>query len=52
MGCARAQCPLVYKIINMYLSIPVGTPTSERSFSCLKLLKTLLRCVMVNERLS
>ena len=44
--------PEIFKAIKIYLSIPVGTPTAERSFSCLKLIKSWLRSVMANDRLS
>ena len=36
----------------LYLTIPVSVATAERSFSKLKLIKTYLRSVMAQERLS
>jgi hypothetical protein len=44
--------PEVHKCLKLYLSIPATTATAERSFSCLKLLKTWLRSTTTNERLS
>ena len=44
--------PEVYKALKLYLSIPATSATAERSFSCLKLIKTWLRSTMKNERLS
>ncbi len=42
----------VYKALKLYLSIPATSVTAERSFSCMKLIKTWLRSTMKNERLS
>ena len=44
--------PEVHKCLKLYLSIPATTATAERSFSCLKLLKTWLRSTTTNERLN
>ena len=44
--------PQVFKAIKLYLSVPACTTTAERSFSCLKLIKTWLRSTMKSERLS
>ena len=44
--------PQIFRALKIYLSIPIGTQTAVRSFSCLKLIKTWLRSVMLNERLS
>ena len=44
--------PEVYQAIKLYLSVPACATTAERSFSCLKLIKTWLRSKMKNERLS
>ena len=44
--------PEVYKALKLYLSIPATSVTAERSFSCLKLLKTCLRSTMTNDRLN
>ena len=43
---------MIYACIKLYLTIPVSTVEGERSFSVLKLLKTGLRSVMENDRLS
>ena len=44
--------PEVYKALKLYLSIPATSVTAERSFSCMKLIKTWLRSTMKNDRLS
>ena len=42
----------LYKLLLIYLSIPISSATGERSFSVLKILKTYLRNSMVQQRLS
>lgn len=42
----------VYKVLRLYLTIPVTTATSERSFSVLKRLLTYLRSTMTEKRLN
>jgi hypothetical protein len=42
----------VNKCLKLYLSIPATTATTERSFSCLELIKTWLRSTTTNERSS
>ena len=44
--------PEVHKAMKLYLSVPVGSTTAERSFSCLKILKNYLRSTMITDRLS
>ena len=44
--------PEIFKVIKLYLTIPVSSCEAERSFSCLKRLKTWLRNTMNQERLS
>ena len=44
--------PKLLKLFCIYLSIPVSSAGGERSFSCLKLLKTYLRNTMLESRLS
>ncbi len=44
--------PIIGKIIQIYLTIPIGSVHAERSFSCMKLLKIWTRTTMTNERLS
>lgn len=43
--------PEVVKLIKLFLTIPVTTCTAERSFSCLRRLKTYLRSVVSQKRL-
>ena len=42
----------IKKLVNIACTIPVTSVQSERSFSCLKLIKTHLRTKMLDERLS
>ena len=42
----------LFKLLKIYLSIPISSATGERSFSCLKLIKTYLRNSMLQDRLS
>ena len=35
--------PQIFEMIKLYLSIPISSAEAERSFSCLKRLKTWLR---------
>ena len=44
--------PQIHLALKLYLSVPATTTTAERSFSCLKLLKTWQRSTTSNERLS
>ena len=43
--------PEVYKLILLFVTIPVTVATAERSFSKLKLIKTYLRSAISQERL-
>ena len=43
--------PSIFKVLVALLTIPVSTATAERSFSCLKRLKTYLRSTMGQTRL-
>ena len=42
----------IYKALLIYLAIPVSSNDAERAFSCLRRLKTWLRTVMGETRLS
>ncbi|XP_008181768.1 zinc finger MYM-type protein 1-like [Acyrthosiphon pisum] len=48
----RSGFPLTYTIFKTFLTIPTNTASCERSFSCLRRLKTYLRTTMGQERLS
>ena len=42
----------VSRLLRIACTIPITSVASERSFSCLKLIKTHLRTTMLDERLS
>ena len=42
----------VHKLLRMYLTLPVATATSERTFSALRRLKKYLRSTMKQDRLN
>ena len=42
----------VDKLLRIYFSVPVTSATAERSFSCLKRIKTYLRSTMTDNRLN
>lgn len=44
--------PSIKKLLTIFATLPVTTATAERSFSCLKRLKTDLRSTMTEERLN
>ena len=44
--------PEFVKLMKIVLTVPVSTCTAERSFSCLRRLKTYLRSTMTQERLN
>jgi len=44
--------PLVYKLIQLILTLPVSTATTERAFSTMKIVKTRLRNRMENDFLA
>ncbi|CAF1107795.1 unnamed protein product [Brachionus calyciflorus] len=44
--------PNISKLLQIYLTVPISSASAERSFSCLKRLKTWLRNSMSQERLS
>ncbi|KAK0146901.1 repressor of the inhibitor of the protein kinase [Merluccius polli] len=44
--------PNVHTVIKVLLTMPVSTASAERSFSCLRRLKTYLRNTMTDKRLS
>jgi hypothetical protein len=43
---------LLFILLTIYMSLPVSSANAERSFFCLKRLKTYLRSTMGQERLS
>ena len=43
--------PEMYKLLILFITLPVTVASAERSFSKLKLIKTYLRCTMSQERL-
>ena len=47
----KQMLPEVQKLLRLYLTVPVTTSTSERSFSALKRLLTYLRATMTEKRL-
>lgn len=44
--------PQIFSLFKIYLTIPVSSAEAERSFSCLKRIKTWLRSTMSQDRLS
>ena len=42
----------VDNLLHLYFTIPITTCTAERSFSCLRRIKTYLRSTMSEERLN
>uniref|UniRef100_H3AEK7 TTF-type domain-containing protein n=1 Tax=Latimeria chalumnae TaxID=7897 RepID=H3AEK7_LATCH len=44
--------PNHYKLIQLYLTLPVGTATSERSFSAMRRIRNWLRSTMASDRCS
>lgn len=49
---AAAMVSELIKLVNIYLTVPVTTATSERSFSTLRRIKTYLRSTMRQDRLN
>ena len=47
----RSSFPEVYKLLILFVTIPVTVPTAERSFSKLRLTKAYLRSKISQERL-
>ena len=52
LGPARRLYAEVSKLITLFLVVPATSATAERSFSCLRRLKTYLRSTMAQERLN
>uniref|UniRef100_A0A1X7TKY9 HAT C-terminal dimerisation domain-containing protein n=1 Tax=Amphimedon queenslandica TaxID=400682 RepID=A0A1X7TKY9_AMPQE len=44
--------PDIIKVFHVFLTLPVSTATAEKSFSCLRRLKTWLRSTMTKSRLT
>lgn len=49
---ARDMFSEIDKLLRIYLTIPISTATSERSFSALRRIKTYLRSTMTEQRLN
>ena len=49
---AQMMMPEISKALKIYSVIPATSPSAERSFSCLRRLKTYLRSTMLQDRLS
>ena len=48
----KALCTELHRLLQLFLTIPVATASSERSFSVLRRLKNYLRASMTQERLN
>jgi hypothetical protein len=51
-NCWKDMLPEVVEFLRLFLTLPVTTCPAERSFSCLRRLKTFLRSTMKQERLN
>jgi len=51
-NCNSALHPLIHTLLQIGATLPVSVATSERSFSCLRRLKTYLRNKTGEERLN
>lgn len=49
---AKLLCSELHRLLVLFLTIPVTTATSERTFSAMRRLKTYLRSTMTQERLN
>ena len=49
---AKDLCSKVHHLLQVFLTIPATTSTSERTFSAMRRLKTYLRSSMTQERLN
>lgn len=49
---AKSEFPNIFKLLKIYLSVPIASAECERSFSVLKRILTWLRNTMEQERLS
>ena len=52
VGITKQMFSEVDKLLRLYFTVPVTTCTAERSFSCLRRIKTYLRSSMTEERLN
>lgn len=50
--CNKEFFPNIYKLLQIFATLPITTSSSERSFSKLKLLKSYLRSTMTESRLT
>ena len=48
----KEMVPAVYNLLTLYLTVPVTSATSERTFSALKCVLTLLRSSMTEKPLN
>lgn len=42
----------IYVLLNIFLTIPISSATCERSFSCMRRIKTYIRSTMTQTRFS
>ena len=50
--CSVKSYPNITTLLRIFATLPVTTASAERTFSCLRLLKTYLRSVMAEARLN
>ncbi|KAL4097608.1 hypothetical protein QTP88_022352 [Uroleucon formosanum] len=50
--CDKEIFPNIYFLLKILCTLPVSTPTPERTFSCLKRLKSYLQNTMTETRLN
>jgi len=51
-SCDEVEYPIIHKLLRILGTLPASVASAERSFSCLKRLKTWLRTRMTQERLN
>ena len=50
--CDKIKYPCIYKLLHIFITLPVTTASNERSFSTIRCLKTYLRSTNGEERLN